>query len=173
MDDIIPCRITPEIFQEFAWFDLLRQKKRWRAPLFFTTVMAAFSAVCFLASGRVRGAVLLGCVLLGVGIILPLGWMLSFYQSVRAEAKRLKLAQAPIAYTLHLTDQGVGVTKGKEKANFSWGQLYRACFLRRCICLYAAPGKAFLLPIEAETKGERLWEKICRRLPEEKAADYR
>ncbi len=173
MNRTVYARITPEIFQEFAWFDLLRQQKRWRAPLLFTLIMAAFSGICFLAAGRVRGAGLLGGVLLGIGIVLPLGWLLSFYLSVRTEAKRLRLAQAPAAYTLHLTDQGLGVSNEKEKADFSWSQLHLACRLRRCICLYAAPRRAFLLPTETEEAGGRLWQEICRQLPGEKARDYR
>ena len=89
--------------------------------------MAAFSAVFFLMSGRTRGAGLLGGVLLGVGLVLPLGWLLSFHLSVRAEAKRLGLAQGQAAYTL----------------------------------LPAGAGE------------EALWRDIRRKLPGEKARDYR
>lgn len=173
MNYTVHARITPEIFQEFAWFDLLRQQKRWRAPLLFTFIMAAFSGICFLAADRVRGAGLLGGVLLGVGIVLPLGWLFSFYLSVRTEAKRLKLAQAPVAYTLRLSDQGLEASKEQEKTSLSWNQLYLVCRLRRCICLYAAPRKAFLLPTETGEAGDRLWQGVCRQLPGEKARDYR
>ena len=116
MDRTIPARITPEIFQEFAWFDMLRQQRRYRAPALFFLIMTAFAAVCFLASGRIRGAGLLGGVLLGVGLVLPLGWLLSFYLSVRAESRRLKLAQAPVAYTVHLTGRGFSVSNERESA---------------------------------------------------------
>ena len=173
MNYTVQARITPEIFQEFAWFDLLRQQKRWRTPLLFLLIMSAFSAVCFLTAGRVRGAALLGGVLLGVGIILPLGWLLSFYLSLRAETKKLKLARAPVAYTLRLTNQGLAVSTETEKADFPWSQLHRACRLRRSICLYAAPRRAFLLPSEPGDAGDRLWGEICQRLPDEKVRDLR
>ena len=168
MDRIVPARITPEVFQEFAWFDMLRWQRRYRAPAIFAVIMAAFSAVCFLMSGRTRGAELLGGVLLGAGLVLPLGWLLSFSLSVRAEAKRLRLAQAPVAYTLRLTSEGLTVTKEKEKATFSWEQLCRVCRLRRSICLYAAPRRAFLLPTGDIPDPDALWREICGHLPEEK-----
>lgn len=172
MNYTVQARITPEIFQEFAWFDLLRQQKRWRAPLLFIGLMSVFACVCFLAAHRVRGAGLLGGVLLGVGIVLPMGWLLSFCLSLRAETKKRKLAQAPIAYTLRLTEQGLGVSNETEQANFPWSQLHRACRLRGCICLYAAPRRAFLLPVEAGDTDDRLWQDICRQLSGEKVRDY-
>lgn len=173
MNHTVQARITPEIFQEFAWFDLLRHRKRYRAPLLFALIMAVFAGVCLLAAGRVRGAGLLGGVLLGVGLVLPLGWLLSFHFSVRTEAKRLKLAQAPVAYTLRLTAQGLGVSNEKETAQFSWDQLHRVCRLRRCVCLYATPGRAFLLPTGGGEEDDRLWEALRRRLPGEKLEDFR
>lgn len=172
MNYTVQARITPEIFQEFAWFDLLRQQRRWRAPLLFAGIMAVFACICFLAASRVRGAALLGGVLLGVGIVLPLGWLLSFYLSLRAEAKKRRLTQAPAAYTLRLTDQGLGVSNETEQANFSWSQLHRVCRLRRCICLYAAPHKAFLLPTEGGDEADHLWQDICCQVPGEKVRDY-
>lgn len=171
MNRIFPARITPEVFQEFAWFDMLRQQRRYRAPVCFALMMAVFAAICFFASGRIRGAVLLGGVLLGVGLVLPLGWLLSFYLSLRAEAKRLKLAQAPVAYTLRLTDRGLSVSNEREQADFSWEQLHRVCRLRRCICLYAAPQRAFLLPTGDIPDRDGLWKDICRRLPQSKVYD--
>ena len=79
--------------------------------------------------------IMLGGVLLGVGIVLPLGWLLSFYLSLRAEVKKRKLAQAPAAYTLRLTDRGLGVSNGTEQADFPWSQLHQVCRLHRCVCL--------------------------------------
>lgn len=171
MNRTVQAHITPEVFQEFAWFDILRQQRRWRTPALFTLLMAAFAAVCFLAPERVRGAGLLGWVLLGVGAALPLGWLLSFHLSVRNEAKRLRLAQAPVAYTLRLTDRGVAVSNYKEQAEFAWEQLHCACRLRRCICLYAAPRRAFLMPNGDLTDREDLWRELCRRLPPDRVRD--
>lgn len=168
MERTFSARITPKVFQEFAWFDMLCQQRRYRAPAVFAAVMAVFAAVCFLMSGRVRGAGLLGGVLLGIGLVLPLGWLLSFHMSVQAEAKRLKLSQSPVAYTLRLTDRGLAVSKGKEKLEYSWEQLYRVCRLHRCICLYVASQRAFLLPTENISDQDGLWNKICCYLPKEK-----
>lgn len=172
MEHTVKAQITPEIFQEFAWFDMLRQQKRYRMPGIFFLIMAAFAGVCFLAGNGIRGAGLLGGVLLGVGLVLPLGWLLSFHLSIRAESKRLKLAQAPVAYTLHLTGKGLTVTTEREKAEYPWEQLYCACRLRRCICLYAGPRRAFLLPAKAGQDGDRIWGEICGYLAEGKARDY-
>lgn len=172
MDRSFPARITPEVFQEFAWFDMLRRQRRYRAPLTFFLIMAGFSAICFLTVGRLNGALLIGCVLLGVGLILPLGWLLSFFLSVRAESRRLKLSRAPVAYTLRLTDAGLSVSNEKEKAELKWEQLHGAFRLRRCVCLYAAPQKAFLLPTGELEDRDALWDEICTRLPKGKTRDF-
>lgn len=172
MDRTVPCRITPEIFREFAWFDLFQRKKRWRAPVFFAIVMTAFSVVCFVAAERVRGAVVLGCVLLGAGLLLPLRWLRDFRLSVQAEVQRLDLARAPVAYVLHLTDAGLEASNERERAACPWDRLYLACRLGSCIALYVSPEKAFLLPTETEKLGERIWGELCRKLPGEKTADH-
>lgn len=173
MNYTIQSRITPKIFQEFAWFDLLRQQKRWRAPLLFTLILSAFAGVCFLAGDQIRGAALLGGVLLGVGLILPLGWLLSFYLSVQAEAKKLRLAQAPVAYTLRLTSRELTASNDKERASFPWSQIHRACRLHSVICLYVSPRRAFLLPTGPQGEGDRLWRDICRQISGERTVDFR
>lgn len=173
MDDRIEARITPEIFREFAWFDMVRVQKRCRAPLLFALIMAAFAVICFLAADRVGGAGLLGGVLLGAGLVLPLGWLLSFYLSVRGEAKKLRLAQAPVAYVLHLTDRGLEATREKEHSQCSWERMQQVCRLKRCICLYAAPRRAFLLPDAGLRDADRLWRDICQRVPDKKVQDLR
>lgn len=171
MDYTIYSHITPKVFQEFAWFDILRQQRRWQTPALFTLLMSVFAAVCFLAPERVRGAGLLGWVLLAVGLLLPLGWLLSFHLSVRAETKRLKLSQAPVAYTLRLTDQGLSVSNDREQADFSWDQLHSACRLQHCVCLYTAPRQAFLLPDADLPEKPSFWQDICRFLPPNKVRD--
>lgn len=172
MNRTVPARITPKVFQEFAWFDILRQQRRYRAPVLFAAIMTVFAAVCFLVSGRVRGAGLLGGVLLGVGLVLPLGWLLSFHFSLRAESKRLELAQAPVAYTLRFADQGLTISKDQEQVEFSWDKLWKVCRLRRCLCLYAAPRQAFLLPVEDIPDADELWQALCQKLPAEKRQDF-
>lgn len=173
MKRTIGSHVTPEVFREFAWFDMLYQQRRYRAPVLFTAIMAASAAVCGLMSGRVRGAGLLGGVLLGVGLILPLGWLLSFHLSIRAESGRLKLAQAPVAYTLRLTDQSLTVSKDDERVEFAWDKLLRACRLRRSICFYTAPRQAFLLPMEDIPDADRLWQELVQRLPAERVRTFR
>lgn len=163
----VEARVTPQVFQSFAWFDLLRRQKRWRAPCLFALIMAVFAGACFALGGG-----LLGGVLLGVGLVLPLGWLLSFHLSVRAESKRLKLAESPVAYTLRLSEETLRATTPKETAEYPWEKLYRACRLKRCICLYATSSNAFLLPTDG-AEGDRLWDFIRTRLPAERVRDYR
>lgn len=56
---LIPCRVSPEDFREFALFDAFRRQKRWKSPLLFAVIFAAFAAVCFTAGRNVRGSGLL------------------------------------------------------------------------------------------------------------------
>lgn len=53
---LIPARITPDVFREFAVYDAMCRQKRWRGPLVFALVFVALSALCYTQAARLRGA---------------------------------------------------------------------------------------------------------------------
>lgn len=173
-DISVRARITPEVFREFALFDTLYLKKRYRRPLAFALILAAFALACFLLRHRAEQAVFMGAVLLTVGLGLPAVYILSFLYSVRSKAKQLRLGNAPVAYTVTLSPGKVTVTDGKQKAEYPWEAVKYAYRLQHSLCLYASESRAYLLPNPGrETEDVRRWTVITEHIPPERRKDLR
>ena len=163
----VPIKIDAETFREFAVYDTLRRQKHWRRPAVFAAFFIAIAALAFTRSGTVRGAALLGGVLLAVGVGLPIIYLTSFFRSVRQRARRLDPRE--IVYTVTLDDAGIAVQKGKQSAENTWGHLNAACRLEHSVCLYADALHAFLLPgARGSAQSDELWALVTRHMPAEK-----
>lgn len=158
-------------FLRFALFDTFHVKKRWKTPVLFVCLMTAFAAACFALRQSREQALLLGGVLLGIGLILPLVWYLWFLSSVKKEAGKLGLSKRHIAYSLLLRNDGVTVRREKEKAEYAWKSTFMARRVKGCIYLYVLPTRAFLMPKCEES--DAAWDFICHHLPEAKCKDLR
>lgn len=169
---LIPARITATVFQEFAAYDAMVRQKRWRGPMAFLLIFGILSALCYTQTQRLRGAWLLGTVLLAVGVGLPLAYFVNFYLSVKAQGQKLGGEKAPIAYTVRLREEEILAENGKEKMTLRWEQLHGACRLSHSVCLYVSARQAYLLPGEAEEKeGREIWDWVSEHMPPEKRTD--
>lgn len=169
---VFPCAVTPEVFRAFALFDTFRRQKMWRRPLLFTLIFAAFAAACFAMGSRVNGAVLLGGVLLGVGLILPAGYFLNYILALRRQAKTLDPSGKRIEYTVHLKPDGISATRGETTGQCAWDQVCYAYRVQGCVYLYPNPGQAFLLPDQCGNT-DAVWQVLRQQLPQEKLFDLR
>ena len=158
----IACNIDQNTFKRFAVFDTLVRKKGWRNPALFALIMSAFAVICFLGRKSHAQAVLLGGVLLGIGIILPLVWFGMFFASVKRQAARSGLSPDKTQYFVTLSGEKIHVEKGKEAADFQWKEAYLARRVRGCIYLYVSQNRAFLLPDGEQT--EQAWEIIAEKM---------
>lgn len=143
----VEVRLNEKDFIRFSWFDALRHKKVWHKPALFAAILGAAAGVCFILHNR-RGAVLLGCVLLVVALGLPAAWFLSFYLSLRKQAKAAGLSGGKYAYTLELydDDRGIVVDNGSEHAAYPWEQVFHVYRNETASYLYITPQRAFLIP---------------------------
>lgn len=167
---VIRSKITPAVFREFALYDTMLRQKRWRGLALFALIMTGFGVISFLMRGIREQAVFLGCVLLAVGLTLPLAYFLSFLLSIRAQSKRMGLKSAPVAYTLTLDDEKIAVAAGEQRTEYGWGDVTYVRRLRHSTCLFVGPGKAYLLPVR-DGDGERLWRLVRDHVPAEKRRD--
>lgn len=166
---VVHVRLDAKIFGDFARFDTFSRQKRWRSPVLFAVLMLAFAAVCFAMNGRAEQAVLLGCVLAAVGVILPLGYLLQFSLSLRDQIKRFGLAEPKEVYTLGFSPECVLVSNGREETTLEWDSIFAAYRRNGCIYLYASANKAFLLPEEQiPCGGDKLWEFFSSRISAQK-----
>ena len=161
-------KIDGKTFTEFALFDVLRRQKRWLRPLVFAAIFTAFSLLAFSRQGKADHAALLGGVLLAVGLALPLGYLLSFFLSVRRQSRALDSQKT--AYTLTLGEDGLSVALGKKQQRTPWEALYAAYRLKNSLCLYTDAQHAFLLP---RACGEETFEAAWRLIEEKTAGGKR
>ena len=157
----VAAQIDGPTFSEYAIFDVMRRQRRYLRPLLFAIFFAALSALAFSRRGTIEQAGLLGGVLLGVGLFLPLVYVVSFLFSVRRQSRALNPKKA--AYTLELRESGLTVKKGEQTIQAPWKDLYAAYRLKQSICLYVDAQHSFLLPRSSgEEKFEAAWSMVER-----------
>lgn len=165
----VPCKIDRKTFKRFAIYDTIVRRKCWRNPALFALIMSGFAAACFFARKTHAQATLLGGVLLGVGLVLPIVWFGMFFSSVSRQATRSGLSPDRAQYYVTLSEEKIHVSKGKETADFLWQDVYLARRVKGCFYLYVSPARAFLLPDGAES--EQGWAIITAALDPEKIQD--
>ncbi len=165
-----------KILRKFAFFDTFRRQKRWTPVATFAALMTAFAVLCFALRSVNEQAVLIGTVLLFVGLGLPIVYVGSFFHSLQAKAKRLRLNQPRHAYTLTFQQSGDGmhVEDSKESFLYVWESLYHVFRTQDSFYLYVLVNKAFVLPIgQLSGDAEALWALLAEKLPAEKITDAR
>lgn len=171
----VEVRLNEKDFFRFSLFDAFSRNRVWLRPAVFAAILGVCAAVCFVLHQR-RGAVLLGSVLLIVALGLPAAYFLSFFLSLRRQARAQELAGEKYVYTLELHDgeEGISVDNGRERAAFPWAQVFHAYRRPDAAYLYVTPQRAFLLPDHcAQGAADALWALIERRLPESRRTDHK
>ena len=166
----VEVRLSEKDFFRFSVFDALRRGKRWRSPVIFAAILCVSALACFLVP-QVRGASVLGVVLLVVGVGIPAAYFLSFFLSLRRKAREEGLAGGKYVYTLRLNngDGGIVVDNGREHADYRWDQVFHTYRDADATYLYITPQRAFLIPHGCVPGGaDGLWELIGRRIPEDR-----
>lgn len=164
----IEVKLNEKEFFAFSRFDVLRRRKLWRSPVIFATILSASAAICFLMH-QVRGAVVLGAVLLIAGLGIPAAYFLNFFLSLQKQAKEQGLGAGKYVYTLELSDGGVTVDNGREHAVYPWNQIFHVYRNVNASYLYITPQRAFLIPHDCVKSGaDNLWKLIEAEIPPER-----
>ena len=143
----IPVRMDSKTFRRFALFDAFVVKRHWRRPALFSALLLAFAMAALLL--RREQSALIAAILLAVGLGLPILYIGMFFGQVNVQALRNRL-------------------------RLSWQELYRAYRLKNCVYLYAALGRAFLLPTgQADAADGDLWAFIAEHMPGKTACPFR
>lgn len=157
----VPVRIDSTAFQEFALFDTFRLRKRWRNPVLFAVILAAFACVCFAMNDGVNQAPLLGGVLLLVGLLLPLTYFFNFFHSVKDQAKKMGLENVRHVYTVILTQDGIThrtATNPPQVTVTPWDKAYGAWRTAYSIYLYVDMNHAYLMPAgQGSCSDDEIW----------------
>ena len=159
----IPVRLDSRTFRRFAIFDAFVVKKHWRGPALFSALLLAFAVLALLLRKAQSG--LIAAVLLAVGLGLPIIYIGVFLSQVNMQALRNRLTPPRLVYTVTLNSTGISVRnqqKPEETLTRSWQELYRAYRRRKCVYLYAAADRAFLLPGgQADVPDAALWDYLA------------
>lgn len=167
---VIEANLTEDIFRKFTMFDMLRRRKVWRSPAIFASILSICACVCFIMN-HVDGAVMLGCVLLVVGLGMPLVYFLSFFSSLKQQILQQGLKRPRVFYTLCLTEKadGIGIRNEKEQASYKWKDVHHIYRDSIATYLYMTPQRAFILPHTCIEEGpDELWKLIEKQIPKER-----
>lgn len=162
--------LTAEVFRRFTLFDIMKRRKMWKRPAIWAAILCACAAVCFIMH-NVKGAVLLGGVLLLVGLGMPLSYFASFSASIKQQTVKLGLTRPLHAYTLVLSDKnkGIQVSNETEQAEYEWKKVHHAYRDRMATYLFITKERAFILPHVCVEEGpDALWALMEKKLPAER-----
>ena len=165
--------MTEAIFRRFTVFDIMKRQKKWLPSAIFAAILGISAIICFTMS-HVRGAVLLGSVLLAVGLGLPAVYFGSFFSSVKKEIINQGLKRPKLVYTLVLTEKnkGIAVSNETEKAEFEWKKVHHVYRDTLATYLFITKNRAFILPNECVEEGEEeLWKLLQRKMGEQRCTD--
>ncbi len=166
----IVVNLTAEVFRRFSVFDVMRRRKVWKSPLLFFCIMGGSAVICYIMS-HVRGAVLLGTVLMSIAMGLPVVYFSSYFASLRKQIIQMGLTRPQYAYTLTLTQkaQGIDISNAREHATYAWDQVHHVYRDMIATYLYMTPNRAFILPHTCIEEGpDELWKLISKKVPKEK-----
>lgn len=173
--DVQPMRISVHmdaaLFRDFAWFDMLRVKKRWRPPALFSLILLVSALLCLSRYRVEEQAALLGAVLLVVGFGLPTVYFANFFVSIQQQSRKLGLQNKQQVYTVTLSDASDAIhVDGKDGASidYEWEGIYGVFRKRNCTYLYVQPGRAFLLPDKDVDNAQKLKSIIRSKNPHER-----
>ncbi len=171
----IEVTMTEEIFRRFTMFDMMKRRKVWRSPAIWAAILCTSAAICFCMS-HVRGAKLLGWVLLIVGLGLPFSYFSSFAVSMKQQILAQGLKRPKHVYTLVLYEKakGISVSNDKEHADYEWKIVHHAYRDQLATYLFITKERAFILPHSCIEEGEdALWQLLYKKLPVERCTDLR
>jgi len=162
----VDVKVSAKLFRRFALFDAFVRQRRWVSPTVFAGIFFFFALLAFLLRSRAEQAVLLACVLLGVGVVLPCVYFFSYLLSVRTQIVKMKLARPRTAYTLLIGPEGLEATVGKNNRLFPWAQMHAAYRRADCTYLYVSAKQGFLLPHDQIAEGpDALWRLLSAFMP--------
>ena len=167
--------MTEEIFRRFTMFDLFRRRKVWKRPLIWAGIFCVSAAVCFVMS-HVRGAKLLGFVLLLAGCGLPLSYFATFASSMKQQVLSQGLKRPKHVYTLTLAEKakGISVSNETEQAEYEWKKIHHVYRDLTATYLFITPARGFVLPHQCIEEGDdALWDLIEKKIPENHRTDTR
>ena len=171
----IPVILTEETFRRFTMFDLFRRRKVWRDPAIWAAILCTSAAVCFIM-GHVRGAKLLGGVLLLVGLGLPMSYFATFASSMKQQILAQGLKRPKHVYTLVLSEKakGIAVSNETEHAEYEWKKVHHVYRDLLATYIFITPARGFILPHTCIEEGEEaLWDLLRKKIPEERRTDLR
>lgn len=163
---LISCCISGEVFRNFAKYDAFQRRKAWRSTLILSMSLLLTSLIFFIGFRDNYFAKAFGSFFLISAVIIPVIWVTSLNSSINKQIKERDIRESIAQYFVELSDNGVVMSKGKDKVNFTWNEIYRVIFSKDCAYVFVNKDRALLLPYGSDfSKAEQL---LLSNLPEEK-----
>ena len=164
-------KMSKPVFRRFAFYDTFLLRRHWRLPALFSSLFFIFGVVCFILRYKPQAG-LLGCVLMGISLILPGIYVLSFNMQVSGECRKLHLDSPRPAYTVTFSPEEITVVNDMKKeahVKLPYKTLTGVWRDKNAFYLYATTKRAFILPDgQADVSPAELYDLFKERLPQGK-----
>ncbi|MFA6508394.1 MAG: YcxB family protein [Treponemataceae bacterium] len=145
----IDTTLTPASFTDFSNFNSFSLRRRGLALALFPAAMVGMGIV-----HRLTGSELLFRVFAGLGIIIPLAYIVFYFIALRGQIKANKLETPRVAYSVAVDESGIAVSTAREQARYPWARIHRAYLTPKYAYLYITPARAFILPYDCVRSGD-------------------
>ena len=163
---LITCCISGGVFRNFAKYDAFQRRKAWRGSLILSMSLFLTSLIFFIGLRDGNFAKAFGRFFFISAVVIPVIWVTSLNPSITKQIKERDIRETIAQYFVELSDNGVVMSKGKDKVNFTWNEICRVVFNKDCAYMFVNEDRALLLPYGSDfSKAEEL---ILSNLPEEK-----
>jgi hypothetical protein len=148
IDIVIRTMIDKKVFSDFGRFNFFHLHHRWLGLVLFPLLMTMFAYF-----NLITGSTLLFVLFIGMGLVFPVGSILTFNVNLKNQIKANNLSVPRLGYTVSLSPEGIVVSTDREKAEYSWEQIFRIYRSKQYLYLYVSKKKAFILPLECIREG--------------------
>lgn len=150
-------------FLSFSFFDTYILKNKLRKTLIYSGIFLVIAILAYMMRGTMSNTRVWGIGSVILAVALPLMNLVNWLKSALNAVSTFNLSKDRTVYHLVLSENGIGVVRGSESFKYKWDDVYAVYRRRKCVYLYVAYNKAYLMP--KNSTSDDAWELIVENVP--------
>ena len=147
----IPVILSEKQFKNFIIFDSMKKQRRWKTTASISVLLFTLATLCFASLESFPKIEMFGNILIVFCVFLPTNYFRSFYNSVKEQTAKMKLAEPRQVYTINLSTSSNGIlyfypNKTGAAGQYTWKGVDIAWKTRDAIYLYVTKEQALIIP---------------------------
>jgi len=162
----IPVILSEKQFKNFIIFDSMKKQRRWKTTMSITVMLFTLATLCYASLEAFPKIEMLGNILIVFCVFIPTNYFRSFYNSVKKETEKMRLAEPRQVYTIQLSTSSNGIryfypNKTNAAGQYTWNGVDIAWKTRDAIYLYVTKEQALIIPKTTKSPDyETVWQFI-------------